>query len=58
MELADRDRTDGARGTPAGAVKQLLLQRTVEPQFSPFEQPEKVKKLLRLLKPALARSVP
>ena len=31
-------RTNGACGTPAGAEKQRLLQRAVEPQFSPFEQ--------------------
>jgi hypothetical protein len=48
----------GARGTPAGKKKQRWLQRAKKPQFSPFGQPGKVKKLLRLLKPARAPSVP
>jgi hypothetical protein len=55
---ADQGRTKGARGTPAGAEKQQMLQRAVEPQFSPFEQLRRVKKLLTLLKPAGSGSVP
>jgi hypothetical protein len=57
-EGAEGGGTNGARGTPAGAVKQRWLQRAVEPQFSPFEQPEKVKKLLTLLKLPPPPSVP
>ena len=38
--LAEKGGTNGARGTPAGAEKQHLLQRAVEPQFSPFETAE------------------
>jgi hypothetical protein len=57
-ELAESGETNGARGTPAGAEKQRWLQRADEPQFSPFEQPEKVKKLLTLLKLPPPPSVP
>jgi hypothetical protein len=57
-ELAEASGTNGARGTPAEAEKQRWLRRAVEPQFSPFEQPEEVKKLLRLVKPAPTPSVP
>jgi hypothetical protein len=52
MDLAETEPANGAFGTPAGAEKQRGLQRAVEPQFSPFEQLRRVKKLLTPLKHA------
>jgi hypothetical protein len=50
MDWTEAGAAKGAHGTPARrAEKQRWLQRADEPQFSPFEQLRKVKKLLTLL---------